>query len=265
MRVIKAILFDLDDTLLWDSKSIEEAFKATCHYAHQKAGTDPQALESSVRQAASELYATYDTYEFTQNIGINPFEGLWGDFLDEHDENFRKMKETVPSYRKESWTRGLDSLGVTDSVLGEELSEKFRQERKQRPYVYEDTFHVLNEIKENYQLLLLTNGSPHLQNTKLDKTPELVPYFKEIIISGDIGKGKPDPGMFLHALERLNLHKDEVIMVGDNLNTDILGASRMGIKTIWINRRGQTPHKVVPDYEVKELREVPYIVKNIIK
>lgn len=262
--MIKAILFDLDDTLLWDSKSIEEAFKATCNYAHQKTGANPQALESSVREAARELYATYDTYEFTQNIGINPFEGLWGDFLDEHDENFLKMKETVPSYRKESWTRGLNAMGITDSVLGEELSEKFREERKQRPYVYEDTFLVLDEMKENYQLLLLTNGSPHLQNTKLDKTPELLPYFKEIIISGDIGKGKPDPAMFDHALERLKLHKDEVIMVGDNLNTDILGASRMGIKTVWINRRGITPQKVVPDYEVKALREVPRIVKNII-
>jgi putative hydrolase of the HAD superfamily len=264
MKVIKAIMFDLDDTLLWDSKSIEEAFKATCHYAYKKAGTNPQTLEASVREAAKELYATYDTYEFTQNIGINPFEGLWGDFLDEHDEHFLKMKEIVPAYRKKAWTMGLHSLGITDPVLGEELSEKFRKERKQRPYVYDDTFRVLNEVKENYQLLLLTNGSPHLQNTKLDKTPELLPYFHEIIISGNVGKGKPDPAMFHHALERLELQKDEVIMVGDNLNTDILGASNVGIKTIWINRRGQTPQKVVPDYEVKELHEVIHIVKTIL-
>jgi putative hydrolase of the HAD superfamily len=264
MKVIKAIMFDLDDTLLWDSKSIEEAFRATCQYAYTKAGTDPQVLELSVRKAARELYAAYDTYEFTQNIGINPFEGLWGEFLDEHDENFLKMKEIVPEYRKKAWTMGLHSLGITDPVLGEELSEKFRQERKDRPYVYEDTFRVLNEVKGDYLLLLLTNGSPHLQNTKLDKTPELLPYFQEIIISGNIGKGKPDPAMFHHALERLQLQKEEVIMIGDNLNTDILGASNVGIKTIWINRRQQTPQKVVPDYEVKELHEIIPIVTNII-
>ena len=174
------------------------------------------------------------------------------------------MKETVPAYRKLAWTLGLQSLGISDSKLGEELSERFRQERKQRPYVYEDTFTVLNEVKGNYQLLLLTNGSPHLQNTKLDKTPELLPYFEEIIISGNVGKGKPDPLMFQHALERLQLHKDEVIMVGDNLNTDILGASRLGIKTIWINRRQQKPEMIVPDYEVKELYEVIDIVNNMI-
>ncbi|MBN8193140.1 HAD family hydrolase [Bacillus sp. NTK074B] len=261
--MIKAIMFDLDDTLLWDSKSIEKAFEATCRYAETIAGTDPGRLESSVREAAKKLYATYDTYEFTQNIGINPFEGLWGDFLDDHDEHFLKMREIVPSYRKMAWTQGLNSLGVSDSKLGEELSEKFREERGQRPYVYDDTFHVLNEVKEKYQLLLLTNGSPHLQNTKLDKTPELLPYFQEIIISGDIGKGKPDPAMFQHALKRLHLHKDEVIMVGDNLNTDILGASKLGITTIWINRHQQKPEQVYPDYEVKELHEVIDIVNNI--
>jgi putative hydrolase of the HAD superfamily len=261
--MIKAIMFDLDDTLLWDSKSIEEAFKATCRYAQARVGVDPQDLEHSVREAATKLYSTYDTYEFTQNIGINPFEGLWGDFLDEHDEGFHKMKEIVPTYRKKAWTSGLESLGINDEYLGEELSERFRMERKERPFVYEDTFRVLNEVKENFQLLLLTNGSPHLQNTKLDNTPELVPYFEEIIISGDIGKGKPDSAMFLHALERLRLQKDEVIMVGDNLNTDILGASNLGITTVWINRRQQKPHDIIPDYEIKELHEVLEIVNNM--
>ncbi|TMU87353.1 HAD family hydrolase [Bacillus sp. BHET2] len=261
--MIKAIMFDLDDTLLWDSKSIEEAFKATCLHARTKVEVDPDTLELRVREAAKKLYASYDTYEFTQNIGINPFEGLWGDFLDTHDDRFQKMKEIVPSYRRKAWIKGLETMGISDAELGEELSERFRTERKQRPYVYEDTFQVLDEVKEKFQLILLTNGSPHLQNTKLDKTPELLPYFNEIIISGDIGKGKPDSAMFQHALRRLQLQKDEVIMVGDNLQTDILGASRLGIKTVWINRRQQRPQEVIPDYEVKELQEVLEIVTNI--
>ncbi|MCA1062842.1 HAD family hydrolase [Rossellomorea sp. AcN35-11] len=261
--MIKAIMFDLDDTLLWDSKSIEEAFKVTCHYAETKVGVDPGALEQSVRENARKLYANYDTYEFTRNIGINPFEGLWGDFLDEHDEGFRLMKEIVPAYRKKAWTDGLQSLNIINEELGEELSERFRKERRERPFVYEDTFQVLNEVKGKFKLLLLTNGSPHLQRTKLDKTPELVPFFEEIIISGDIGKGKPDAAMFHHALERLNLERDEVVMVGDNLHTDILGASSLGIKTVWINRRMENSKEIVPDYEITELHEVLGVVNNM--
>ena len=78
------------------------------------------------------------------------------------------------------------------------------------------------ELKGKYKLLLLTNGSPDLQNTKLEITPELVPYFDQIVISGAFGKGKPDPSIFEHALSLLEIDKEEALMVGDNLMTDII-------------------------------------------
>ncbi|MCA0966789.1 HAD family hydrolase [Priestia flexa] len=252
---IKAIFFDLDDTLLWDKKSVAEAFRATCEYASEKYDVDPIELEAAVREAASSLYATYETYEFTKMIGINPFEGLWGDFHDEH-ENFQKMKQIVPIYRKNAWTQGLKSLGIDDEAFGAELAERFPKERRRNPFVYEDTFDVLNELQSNYKLLLLTNGSPQLQNIKLEITPEIVPYFDEIVISGAFGRGKPDPSIFDHALSLLNLSKDEVIMVGDNLMTDILGASRAGIRSVWVNRDDKKADKVVPFHEIKRLSEL---------
>ena len=62
-------------------------------------------------------------------IGINPFEGLWGNFLDDQDD-FKKMKEMVPAYRKDAWTAGLKALGVDDADFGFELAERFPQERR---------------------------------------------------------------------------------------------------------------------------------------
>ena len=204
--MIKAVFFDLDDTLLWDRKSVKEAFHATCKVAQRKYGVDSEALEEAVRNEATALYASYDTYEFTRLIGINPFEGLWGNFLDDQDD-FRMMKEIVPAYRKEAWTRGLKRVGIEDEELGYELAERFPSERRNNPFVYEETFRVLNELKGKYQLLLLTNGSPDLQNTKLGMTPELVPYFDQIIISGAFGRGKPDPSIFEDALQKIGLKK----------------------------------------------------------
>src|SRR6478735_4573361 len=230
--MIKAVFFDLDDTLLWDQKSVKEAFVATCTYASEKYNLKPEELEEAVRKEARELYASYETYEFTQMIGINPFEGLWGNFLDDHDE-FRKMKDIVPGYRKEAWTAGLKALGVDDPSFGQELAERFPQERRNLPFVYEETFSILDSLKGKYQLLLLTNGSPDLQHTKLSITPELVPYFDQIVVSGAFGRGKPDPSIFEHALSLMSLNKDEVLMVGDNLMTDILGANSAGIKSVW--------------------------------
>jgi putative hydrolase of the HAD superfamily len=259
--MIKAIFFDLDDTLLWDQKSIKEAFVATCKVAEDRYGIDPEQLEVAVREAARSLYSSYETYSFTQMIGINPFEGLWGNFLDDHDD-FKKMKEIVPAYRKDTWSTGLKKMGVDDADFGLLLAEHFPQERRNQPFVYEDTFKTLDALTRNYQLLLLTNGSPDLQKAKLAITPELVPYFDEILISGDFGSGKPDPAIFEHALSLLSLKKDEVLMVGDNLMTDILGANRAGIKTVWINRHNMVRSEVIPTYEIQHMDELfPILAK----
>lgn len=260
--MIKAIFFDLDDTLLWDQKSVKEAFAATCRAAAEKYDIDAEELEEAVRKEARELYSSYETYEFTQMIGINPFEGLWGNFLDD-DDNFRKMKDIVPGYRKEAWTRGLKALGIDEPEFGAELAERFPAERRNSPFVYDETFNVLDELKGKYQLLLLTNGSPDLQNTKLGITPELVPYFDHIVISGAFGRGKPDPSIFEHALTLMSLHKDEVLMVGDNLMTDILGASRVGIKSVWINRHDKERNEVIPTYEITHLEELYPILASL--
>ena len=88
--MIKAIFFDLDDTYLWDQKSVKEAFSATCLKAAEKFNIDSEDLKSAVREEARKLYSGYETYPFTQMIGINPFEGFWGNFLDE-TEDFRQL------------------------------------------------------------------------------------------------------------------------------------------------------------------------------
>ena len=247
--MIKAILFDLDDTLLWDQKSVKEAFSATCLVAAEKYNIDSEELENAVRKEARLLYSSYETYPFTQMIGINPFEGLWGNFLDD-EENFRKMSEIVPRYRKESWSKGLLSIGIDDDEFATTLAERFPEERRKKPFVYDDSFAVLDRLKGKYKLLLLTNGSPDLQNTKLDITPELVPYFDQIVISGAFGRGKPDPSIFEHALSLLEIDKEKALMVGDNLMTDILGATRAGIKSVWINRHDKERNEVVPNFEI---------------
>lgn len=260
--MIKAILFDLDDTLLWDEKSVKEAFRAACAIGAEKYDIDPEQLETAVRKNARALYASYDIYEFTQMIGINPFEGLWGNFVDK-GEWFQKLHEIAPTYRKNAWIRGLKELGINDPEFGEVLAEAFPCERHKNAFVFEDTYKVLDQLKEKYQLLMLTNGSPDLQNTKLDLTPELRAYFDHIVISGSFGKGKPDPAIFEHAIGLLSVQKEEALMVGDNLNTDILGASRAGIQSVWVNWKDKEKNDVHPTYEISRLRELLPILETV--
>ncbi|GLC89889.1 HAD family hydrolase [Lysinibacillus piscis] len=260
---IKTVIFDLDDTLLWDKKSIQVAFEKTCTYAATIHPVSAEALEDAVRKEARALYESYETYDYTVLIGINPFEGLWGTF-DDPTDSFQKMKDIAPSYRATAWTKGLAALGIADVQLGAELGERFVAERKASPFLYEDTFAVLDALKGKYQLVLLTNGAPSLQNLKLDITPEIAPYFDHIIISGDFGKGKPDATIFEYVMEKAGVTADEAIMVGDNLNTDILGSSRVGMRNVWINREHTTVNgTVTPTYEVDSLTALLALVQTI--
>ncbi|WP_019638620.1 HAD family hydrolase [Paenibacillus fonticola] len=261
---IKAVCFDLDDTLLWDERSVKESFAVTCLKAKEAAGVDPVKLEEAVRKEARELYESYETFPFTKMIGINPFEGLWANFTAGEQPEFRKLEQLAPAYRKESWRRGLLALGVDNEELAGELAEQFGRERRSRPHVYEETFQVLNELKGNVKLLLLTNGCPALQQEKLDGVPELTPYFDEIVISGAFGKGKPDSTIFQHALERLGVEAQEAIMVGDKLTTDIIGSLGVGMTAVWVNREGHTrSDEIVPDYEIKHLSELHQIIAEL--
>jgi len=261
--MVKAIIFDLDDTLLWDKKSVETAFHVTCQFAATQVQLDPLQLEEAVRLEATELYASYETYEFTKMIGINPFEGLWGTFDDE-GEQFLKMKEIVPTYRRDAWTNGLLRMGIDNVELGQQLADYFPEARKAHPFIYEETFQVLDRLKDHYQLILLTNGSPKLQHTKLEISSEIAPYFEHIVISGAFGKGKPDPSIFQFVLDEAGIQADDAMMVGDNLMTDILGASRVGIRSVWINRELKQPIKdIQPTYEITNLEELLPILKDL--
>ncbi|PZE21833.1 HAD family hydrolase [Paenibacillus xerothermodurans] len=261
---IQALLFDLDDTLLWDERSVREAFKATCEEAATHVSVDPVALEQAVRREARALYESYETFPFTQMIGINPFEGLWANFTEGHDENFRELQRLAPAYRTASWTQGLTALGVDDPELGYRLGELFPAERRKRPIVYDETFEVLEQLKGRYKLLLLTNGSPDLQKEKLAGVPQLAPYFDHIVISGNFGEGKPAASIFHHAMALLGITSDEGVMVGDKLTTDILGSHRVGMRNIWINRHGmQHTGDVIPAHEITDLREIEAIIAAV--
>lgn len=261
---IKAVIFDLDDTLLWDARSVEEAFSIVCAKASEETGVDPAELKEAVKREARALYASYETYSFTRNIGINPFEGLWGNFLDPEPVEFTKMRELMPSYRKDAWTRGLQAVGIDNPALGEKLGELFHEQRRKLPYVYEDTYPILDALKGKVKLFLLTNGSPDLQQEKLKGVPKLAPYFDHILVSGSFGHGKPSRLLFEHVLQTLEVQPTEAIMVGDKLTTDIQGANGVGIPSVWINRhQTQRNDEIVPSFEIQGLMEVLDVINQL--
>ena len=100
--------------------------------------------------------------------------------------------------------------------------------------------HLGERLRGAHRLALVSNGASDLQREKL-RGAGLEGYFDCVVVSGDIGIGKPDPAPFRRALTRLGVPPDAAAMVGDTLDRDVLGARRAGIRALWLNRSGAPP------------------------
>jgi putative hydrolase of the HAD superfamily len=81
-------------------------------------------------------------------------------------------------------------------------------------------------------------------------------YFDTIILSEDAGANKPSPQFFDYALQTTGAVPRSTLMIGDNLQTDILGARQAGLGVIYFNRFPDFPADVPVDHEVTALREI---------
>lgn len=256
---IRNILFDLDDTLVIEGAAADAAFLATCEHASEKYGMNPTALHQAVRHHAGELWRASTTITYCRAIGISSWEGLWARFLG-NDPNLKILRMWAPTYRRETWFRALADHGVSDVSFAEQLSITFMSERRSRHVLFSDVENTLTNLRETYQLALVTNGAPDLQREKIQGA-KLAHYFKHILISGEVGIGKPDTHIFKLALEAIAASPSETVMVGDSLDRDILGAQRAGIKGIWLNRSGSKPtDEVTSDVQITSLSEMPKLL-----
>ncbi len=124
--------------------------------------------------------------------------------------------------------------------------------------VYPDTVPTLEWLKdEGYKLGVITSG-PAYQKLKLELIG-LSGYFDVIVTREDVKAIKPEPKIFLHALETLGVQPAEALMVGDSLSQDVYGAKNVGMTAVWINRDGE-PGYHMADYEIRTLHELRKIL-----
>jgi putative hydrolase of the HAD superfamily len=162
----------------------------------------------------------------------------------------------APTYRRESWIGALAEYGIDDLAFAEHLAETFAKERRRRHTVYSEVERVLRNLRKKYQLALLTNGLVDLQREKL-RGGGLEEYFDVIVVSGEVGVGKPDGRVFARVLDRLRVGCEDAVMVGDSLRRDVAGAQEAGLKGVWINRnmRG-SDGSISPDCEIGSLSDL---------
>jgi putative hydrolase of the HAD superfamily len=234
--VIRAIFFDLDDTLVDDTISTEACAEAVARELASDRGLAPADLAKAYLDAA-----------------IAFWEGL---------EPGAKHSREV-GIRRTMWRAALHSLGVDDDALASALAARYDAVRAERVEYYPDAVPVLTRLQGKYRLAIITNGFAETHKARIAPL-QLGRFFDHVLMAGDLDMVKPDPAIFRHAMSLLNVGPSESVMVGDRYNRDVTGAQAVGMRAIWMNVRAeQLPEGATPpDAMIATLSELPAVLSS---
>lgn len=259
---IKALLFDLDDTLIVDEAVSSAALDATAQHAMKTLGATVDTFRRDARTHAKRLHAESPVYPYCRRIGISAFECLWGKFFGDTPE-LTALREWAQEYRVQVFDATLRSQELDGGEAAIELAETFSTQRRRLQRLMPDAREVLTRLSKKYVTGLLTNGAPDLQREKLLNSG-LEPLLRAVAISGEHDIGKPEPGIFHVLLAALDIAPSEAVMIGNSLERDIAGARNAGITSVWIKVAGSEEHAAVtPDHTITALAQLPELVARL--
>ncbi|UOQ66917.1 YjjG family noncanonical pyrimidine nucleotidase [Hymenobacter volaticus] len=227
MKPYRHLFFDLDHTL-WD-------------------------FETNANETLRHLYEHHDMDRFGA-FTVDEFIRVYSDINHGLWRLYQSNKITQQQLRATRFPRTFVKLGLQEADAPAGLSEQFTDILPLKSAVFPFTFEVLDYLKPKYALHLITNGFRDMQYTKLDSAG-LTSYFQEIITSECCGHLKPDSRIFQHALERTGAKATESLMIGDNLECDVLGAHNAGIDQVYFNPEKRR-HFAETTYEISCLSEL---------
>jgi YjjG family noncanonical pyrimidine nucleotidase len=227
----KFIFFDLDHTL-WDyEKNAEETLADlyTSYKLHERGVPDAQSLYHRFRSVNIALWDLYD-----RNLVDQAY------------------------IRTERFKQILDHFGAYEKDLSDKVSSDYLDSCPKKQNLIPHANDILEYLSRKYHLTVVTNGFEEIQNIKLT-SGDLHRYFKHIVTSQKAGHKKPSQKIFEFAMTLNNAACCDVVMIGDNLITDIGGARGASIDTIFFNR-DKISHEARVDYEINCLSELTNIL-----
>lgn len=204
MKYIKHVFFDLDHTL-WDFETNSDIAFNTI-FKHHNIKVDIQKFLNYYRSINEAYWKLYREEKITKN-----------------ELRYGRLKDTFLKVNYEIEDELIDNLAVD-----------YIDELPNNNQLFEGTHEILKHLYPNYKLHIITNGFNDVQFKKIENSG-LSNYFDKIVTSEDAGVKKPNPIIFKYALDTVNASAKESIMIGDNWETDVMGALNNGIDAIYFN------------------------------
>lgn len=231
---IRGLIFDLYGTLIniETDEYMEEIYRAISHFLNYE-GVFLHRWE------LRDLY--YDIMKWQKSFSDEKYpeinvENIWDELMHRHGIR------SVPRRRQLSRT----------------LLKMYRGISRKRLELYPGVAEVLERFRASYPMGLISDAQRGFAVPEIQAVG-LAGYFAPVIISSDYGFRKPDPRLFLTAMNFLKLGPDEVVFVGNDMYRDIYGASRLGIRTVFFrsNQGAQSYEDKEADYVVDRFENVP--------
>ena len=228
--MIKNVLLDLDNTILDFHRTESEAINKTL----LNFGVEP----------TDEVIATYKAYN------RKCWEALERGEMTRDDVLFGRFKLLFSSLGK--------------SVVPEEVQHFYERRLSEGAYYIEGAEEMLKKLQGKYKLYIASNGTAFVQDRRIAASG-VDKYFDGIFISERIGANKPSKLFFDGCFELMeNKERNETVIVGDTLSSDILGGINAGIHTVHYTLGQDFEYSdVVPEFSAKTIEEIPEIIEKI--
>lgn len=229
--MLKTVFLDLDDTILDFRRAEAEALSKTL----RRFGVDPAP-------AVLELYHRINAA---------------------HWRLLEEGKITRPQVLQGRFEVFMQKLGRED-LSPREVCGVYETHLGQGHFFVPGAPELLAALAPRYELYLATNGTAHIQRSRLESAG-ILPCFRGVFISQEMGANKPSPAFFRACFDAIpGFDSASSVMVGDSLTSDIRGARDAGLRTCWFNPSGETaPPEIRPDYEIRGLEELPDLLQTL--
>ncbi|WP_081221101.1 HAD-IA family hydrolase [Pseudoalteromonas luteoviolacea] len=163
------------------------------------------------------------------------------------------LQSDVTQWRKVALEYGLSQLGLTKEEITRHthLAYQAFADARSQITVADSVLTLLDNLAKKYTLIAITNG-----NVEVDKF-NLAGVFSRVYLAGPDGEAKPSDALFKRACRDLKIHPNQILHIGDSLDTDVQGANHAGCHSVWLNNQGVTyQYQGLADIEISDIHQL---------